>query len=78
MDLITADGKYFIDQKDYEILHDLHKRLPEYMKATELAIRATDASIKELSIRRNTLSKFRRQLGEVHGVFQALNKKEGV
>lgn len=72
MELITQDGKYFIDKNDYEAMHDLHKKLPEYMKSAELAIRATDFNIEELKSRRNTLAKFRRELGEVFALFRKL------
>lgn len=77
MKLITQDGKLFICREDYEVLHDLHKNLPTYLKTAEIAIRATDVQMDDLKARRNSLAKFRRELGEISDTFKKLSTQEG-
>lgn len=77
MELITNDGKFFISEQDYRVLHDLHKRIPDYLKTAEIAIRATDIQMDDLKARRNSLAKFRRELGEIAALYKTLGQKRG-
>lgn len=75
MNLSTRDGKFFIDGQDYDILHGLHKKLPDYIKTSELMLKSVDFQIGTLKARVGTLAKFRRELGEVMEIFKRLNQK---